>query len=776
MVNGTMVNGTMVNGTMVNGTIQIGGLFPLTGESASIGKQLQVAAELAVDDFNEYLHEQGAEWQVELISEDTGTNPDQALEKIQLLHARGIMLVAGPATDSATEPVKAYADLNGILLVDCCSTSPALTIGGDGVYRPIPDDGNQGAAVASILKTDGITAMVPMWRGDTYGDGLRDAAAETFEGYGGEVYAGVRYAPETPDFGLEAALLNEYVQDVIDKHGADKVAVFAVPFDKGLGIMQSANDFDALKEVRWYGSEALAQAAYLLNDEVASEFVNVVDFTAVQLLDSTDGKNAGVLDRVAEIVNEKPISIVHQSYDSIWAMGKAVMAARSAEAQDVKAVFADVAAGYSGALRHTQLNVTGDLGIANYQVWKIVNNTWVKNGIFATEKNILAAAEQPEGEVLVGSLYSFPDRPDSSGYNTHVATTLGIGHFNEFLDSISVGWELVMVSEDSATDPSVALNKTTTLHSKGIDIVIGPRASSSVEQIKPYTDINDMLLISCCSTAPDLAIPGDSIFRLVPDDTKQGDAVGKLLENEGIEIVVPIWRADVYGDGLHNATKANFESKGHVFGEGVRFNPGLEEFGPPVSVLDQLVQNATAVYGRDKVAVFVVAFVDESVQILRNASEFGALSDVRWFAAETFVKKDKILNDEIAREFANTVRLTAMQVAESDSDIHETVESYFLEKGGKPPETQVYSAYDIAWLVGLSMLQSGATDAVTIRETLPSVASEYTGAISSTTLNEAGDLAAADYAVWRVIGGKWVEIGNYSLLDDSITVESYPQN
>lgn len=759
---------------LVNGTVQIGGLFPLTGDLASIGQQLMVAAELAVADFNEYLHEQGAEWQVELVSEDTGIDQVLALEKIQSLYARGITLVAGPTTSGVTQNVKGYADLNDMLLVSYCSTSPTLVIDDDSIYRFVPDDSSQGAVMAAILKADGIAAMVPMWRGDTYGDGLRDAAAETFGGYGGEVYAGVRYDPETPDFGSEAALLNEYVQVVIDKHGADKVAVFAISFDEGLSIMQSANSFDALKEVRWYGGEALAQVTCLLDDEVASEFVNSVNFTAVQLLDSQGGKTGEVYARVTEIVGESPISFVHPSYDSIWVLGKAVMAAQSAEAQDVKAVFADVAAGYSGALRSTQLDAAGDLTLANYQVWKVVNNTWVKSGIFAAEKNILAAAEQPEGEVFVGSLYPLTGRQDSSGYDTRDATNLGAQHFNEFLNRINVGWELVVVSEDSAASPPVALNKTTMLHSEGMDIIIGPQISASVEQIKPYTDINDMMLISCCSTAPSLAIPGDSVFRLVTDDAKQGDAVGKLLENEGIEVVVPIWRADAYGDGLHNATKANFESKGYVFAEGVRYHPGLLEFGPSVSVLDRFVQNATAIYGSDKVAVFIVAFVDESVQILRNASGFDALSDVRWFAAESFVKKNKILNDTITREFVNTVRLTAMQVAESDGDIHGTVESYFLEKNGETPVTQVYSAYDVAWLVGLSMLQSGATDAATIRETLPGVASEYMGAIGGTTLNEAGDLAATDYAVWSVIDGKWVEVGNYSLLDDSITVESYP--
>ena len=62
--------------------------------------------------------------------------------------------------------MKTYADENDMLVVSCCSTSPRLSIAGDSVYRFVPDDENQGAAVAKLLVSDGIRGLVTTWRGD----------------------------------------------------------------------------------------------------------------------------------------------------------------------------------------------------------------------------------------------------------------------------------------------------------------------------------------------------------------------------------------------------------------------------------------------------------------------------------------------------------------------------------------------------------------------------------------------------------------------------------
>ena len=84
----------------------------------------------------------------------------------------------------------------------------------------------------------------------------------------------------------------------------------------------------------------------------------------------------------------------------------------------------------------------------------------------------------------------------------------------------------------------------------GIRIVLGPDSSAEVEAVKAYADENGILLISPSSTAISLAIPGDNVFRFVPDDTQQAETIATLMWEDGIRAVIPIWRGDTWGDDL----------------------------------------------------------------------------------------------------------------------------------------------------------------------------------------------------------------------------------
>jgi len=50
------------------------------------------------------------------------------------------------------------------------------------------------------------------------------------------------------------------------------------------------------------------------------------------------------------------------------------------------------------------------------------------------------------------------------------------------------------------------------------------------------------------------------------------------------------------------------------------------------------------------------------------------------------------------------------------------------------------------------------------------IAEHYYGAIGSTKLNEAGDLAQADYEVWGIRGEEWVLLGKYTQTTDSVSL------
>ena len=77
------------------GDINIGVIYPLTGDLAERGTHRLAGAELGAADFNAYLESIGANWQIILNVEDTETKPTASLEKAQLLNSKGIKLVIG---------------------------------------------------------------------------------------------------------------------------------------------------------------------------------------------------------------------------------------------------------------------------------------------------------------------------------------------------------------------------------------------------------------------------------------------------------------------------------------------------------------------------------------------------------------------------------------------------------------------------------------------------------------------------------------------------------
>jgi len=72
--------------------IKIGALMPLTGSGSSAGESMLAAINLAVDD----IKSQGNNYQIELINENTDTNPETALEKLKHLKSLGLTFVIGP--------------------------------------------------------------------------------------------------------------------------------------------------------------------------------------------------------------------------------------------------------------------------------------------------------------------------------------------------------------------------------------------------------------------------------------------------------------------------------------------------------------------------------------------------------------------------------------------------------------------------------------------------------------------------------------------------------
>ncbi|MFS8542699.1 MAG: ABC transporter substrate-binding protein, partial [Limnochordales bacterium] len=231
--------------------IPIGVLLPFTGAGAAEGPFMRNAAELAFEEIHEMLAAGGSDIQFQLVIEDTRTTPEGALAAIESLAAAGVQVVIGPYSSAAASGVRGFADANKILVISASSTSPALAIPNDYLFRLIVSDTLQGAAVSALIDHDGYRQVVVFHRGDSYGAGMANALKEAFEAGGNRAHL-LAYDPDQSDY---AAEVNELAR-TLRQLGVEQTAVMLVAFQPdGLNILGHARLNPTLRQARWYGSK-----------------------------------------------------------------------------------------------------------------------------------------------------------------------------------------------------------------------------------------------------------------------------------------------------------------------------------------------------------------------------------------------------------------------------------------------------------------------------------------------------------------------------------------
>src|SRR5690606_12937335 len=201
---------------------------------------------------------------------------------------------------------------------------------------------------------------------------------------------------------------------------------------------------------------------------------------------------------------------------------------------------------------------------------------------------------EPSGktEIKIGALFSISSGWTTLGVNSKTALEIAETQINTYLASLNSQYTVNFIIEDTELDPAKALEKLKSLKAQGVQIVVGPQSSAEVNAIKSYADSNDILIISQSSTAFSLAVPGDNIFRLCPDDIHEGEAVANLMYSDGITAAVSISRNDAGNLGLQSATKNHFELIGGNIIPGVTYEASTTDFTETAAALKAAVTAA----------------------------------------------------------------------------------------------------------------------------------------------------------------------------------------
>ncbi|MFQ6095734.1 MAG: ABC transporter substrate-binding protein, partial [Candidatus Bathyarchaeia archaeon] len=333
------------------------------------------------------------------------------------------------------------------------------------------------------------------------------------------------------------------------------------------------------------------------------------------------------------------------------------------------------------------------------------------------------------GAFRIGALLPLTGHLATFGENELVAAEFAVQEVNQFLVKAGARWALELVVEDTACDPAIALEKIESLDARGIEFVLGPLSSAEVRAIKGYCDANEILVISHGSTAPDLAVPDDYIFRFAAQDKLgQGPAIGRIMYDDGKRYVIPVTRNDAWGVGLEEAAKLKFvDELGGTFLPGIRYDPEETEFTDEAADLASKVTSALATYPADQVAVLHISF-EEVNAFMTACLAYPVLDDVKWYGSDGTAQSGAMLEDPDVRAFAMTVEYPCTIFAPTESAKWEKVRQHCIDVLGREPDPYAYVAYDVVWVYALSLLAVDKYDSEAVKGILPTVTENYFGA------------------------------------------------
>ena len=372
-------------------------------------------------------------------------------------------------------------------------------------------------------------------------------------------------------------------------------------------------------------------------------------------------------------------------------------------------------------------------------------------------------------EFVVGAILPFTGSLSSLGKSVKIALENAENDVNKHFEEMNSSSHFRLLMADSKTSPEESLVAIKKLHENGAKIIVGPATSTAVSAVKGYADANNIILISYSSTSPLLSIKGDNLFRLVPDDTYQGKIIAQRMINDGIKVIVPFWRSDIYGNELYNSTKSNFERLGGKVEEGINYHPYTGKFATSLhrinfimwnqdlEKLSEIVSDAVRKYGVHSVGVYIISY-DEITPILIQAPLYGMLEKVRWYGSDSIAQNHHITKNVDSAMFAMKTNFTNPLYSISN----ETAESHALEKELEKKLHEEGSitypaiAYDSYWIATQSLdknstiISDKENFSKSFKELVVETAESFGGMSGRIKLNAAGDRIGGNYDFWIV--------------------------
>jgi len=346
-------------------TIKLGNIY---ADDPGIETGTPMTKQIMEPRLNTYLSMLGYDTSVQFLIDNAQETPAIHLEKVQGLHATGVDLIIGGRWSSQAQSALPYVNENKMLLFSSSSTSPLLAIPDDNLYRLCPTDVVQSEAIAEMLWSWGIDAVIVMQRVDPWADGIYNLLVPAFEAKGGTVFGHVSYNPETKEFSSDLQTVENMAKNAVAQFGTGRVALEIIGFSEVAIILTQAEGFPTIyNDVTWFGSDGTAITQRLKDDSpTQADHLRVYSTLAAP----------GVSPKFREL-NATYFPLVGQvlgyydacTYDIGWILVEGVLTTQNQVAEDIIPLIYTITDKMYGTSGWTKLNTDGDRFPPDYEIW-----------------------------------------------------------------------------------------------------------------------------------------------------------------------------------------------------------------------------------------------------------------------------------------------------------------------------------------------------------------------------------------------------------------------
>ena len=684
--------------------------------------------------------------------------------------ANDMKYFVGPSTSGNSGRVLEFANENNLTLISPSSTAPSLAIDNDALFRLVPNDAKQGKVIsdiihnhqsqilANLINETGHEHVIMVVRNDTWGQGLNGSASERLNVHDVDITR-VFHNEADADWSKTAMDINTTIARVRDNAPGDPIAVLHIGFPGDfLSLAAQADNYPPIRSVSWFGTDGVAGAAQLIDNDTARQFADDVNLTATKFDVVANAK----LDALTAALQSRNVQVrtvyEYSAYDSVFVMARAIESAISTKGassytpSDVREMVRAAASEYEGALGDIELNTAGDLRSPNsYAAWEVRNGTWTK------------IETHPSTPVFdVGALLMLDNNLIYTDDRELAAMRVAVDDFNteheligDFYISLAIQRIKISPTDDVSPDPE-ALEGLQNAYAggDGPSYYVGPSTSGNTGRVLKFANDNGIALISHSSTAPSLAVPDDNLFRMVVPDSLQGIVLGDLISMESsVSDLVMVIRNDTWGRGVHEKTAERMGDSTAV--TRVYFGEAERDWASIAASLDKKIADATtsaAAKDNGRAAVLFIGFDGDFIAMSGQGASFSRLDSVTWFGPDGIGNSPTVIANSTAVDFAKSVGMTTVIYSVAANSINERLD---------PMAVYGPSAYDAVYVMGNAIKAAYSEPASgmmpmpptgeAVVAAIPDVARAYSGALGNVTFDASGDLASpATYAIYRI--------------------------